>query len=115
MQIALNLLELPATSASTERSFSTHGRVHSKARNRTKTARAAKLAYLAFNLKASLRSLKKKSKKNQVVVDSRNEIDEDSDEDYDEDYDENYSEDEDEDRENIFDDGSDVDEDMPEM
>lgn len=67
----MNLLQLPATSAPTERSFSTHGKVHSKSRNRTKTQRAAKLAYVAFNLKISLRNPKKK-KKSHVNVGSQN-------------------------------------------
>lgn len=59
----MNLLQLPATSAPTERSFKTNSRVHSKARNRTNTQRASKLAYVAFNLKTSI--LQKKTSKSE--------------------------------------------------
>ena len=42
---------MPATSAATERSFSTFGRVHSIIRNRLTVKRAGQLTHVAYNLK----------------------------------------------------------------
>lgn len=48
-KVALRLLTAPCTSAATERSFSTHGNIHSLKRNRLTTDRAAKLAFISYN------------------------------------------------------------------
>lgn len=59
----MRLLHLTATSAPTERSFSKHGFVHSKIKNRLKTNRASKIAYVSFNTTTSLRKPKPIRKK----------------------------------------------------
>lgn len=48
--VASNILQLPPTSASDERSFSRHALVHSARRNRLTTDRAAKLVFIGQNL-----------------------------------------------------------------
>lgn len=48
-KVALRILTAPCTSAATERSFSTHGFIHSAKRNRLTTERAAKISFLAYN------------------------------------------------------------------
>ena len=50
-KVAERLLSLPATTAATERSFSTHDMIHTKARNKLTTERASKLVYVRHNLK----------------------------------------------------------------
>lgn len=50
-KISLRVLSLPASSAASERSFSTHGFIHNKLRNRLDTERAAKIVYIAHNMK----------------------------------------------------------------
>lgn len=50
-QIAIAILSCPPTSASTERSFSTYGLIHTAKRNRLTNERAAKLVYIKHNLK----------------------------------------------------------------
>lgn len=50
-RIACGKLELPCTSASTERSFSTHVWIHSSKRNRLLAVRAGKITYISHNLK----------------------------------------------------------------
>lgn len=50
-RMASRFLELPATSAACERSFSSYSRIHSKSRNRLTNIRASKIVYLAHNLK----------------------------------------------------------------
>jgi len=49
--IALAILEMPPTTAATERSFSTQGFIHSSKRNRLTTDRAEKLTFISHNLK----------------------------------------------------------------
>ena len=49
--LAIVLLGLPASSAATERSFSTYSFLHCKKRNRLTTERAGKLLYISHNLK----------------------------------------------------------------
>lgn len=49
--VASAILQCPPTSASTERSFSTYGLVHTAKRNRLTTDRASKLVYFKHNLK----------------------------------------------------------------
>ena len=49
--IASSILSLPATSAATERSFSTYEMTHTKKRSRLTNERAAKLVYIRHNLK----------------------------------------------------------------
>ncbi|KAL5236974.1 hypothetical protein ACI65C_004384 [Semiaphis heraclei] len=49
--VASAILQCPPTSASTERSFSTYGLVHTAKRNRLTTERASKLVYVKHNLK----------------------------------------------------------------
>jgi len=49
--VATAILQCPPTSASTERSFSTYGLVHTAKRNRLTTDRASKLVYVKHNLK----------------------------------------------------------------
>lgn len=48
--VASNILQLPPSSASVERSFSRHALVHSARRNRLTTDRAAKLVFIGQNL-----------------------------------------------------------------
>ncbi|XP_034944831.1 uncharacterized protein [Chelonus insularis] len=50
-KIAVAILTLPATSAATERSFSTQGWIHSSKRNKLSIDRAGKITYIARNLK----------------------------------------------------------------
>lgn len=50
-KLAIRFLQLPATSAACERSFSTYGGIHTQKRNRFKNERAAKIVYIAHNLK----------------------------------------------------------------
>lgn len=49
-RVASNILQLPSSSASVERSFSRHALVHSARRNRLTTDRAAKLVFIGQNL-----------------------------------------------------------------
>lgn len=44
-------MKLPATSAACERSFSTYSAIHTSKRNRLTNDRAAKIVYIAHNLK----------------------------------------------------------------
>ena len=55
----MGILNLPPTSASVERSFSRHSKIHSNDRNRLTTERAAKLVFIAHNL-----TLEKQESKN---------------------------------------------------
>ncbi|XP_053620565.1 uncharacterized protein LOC128681048 [Plodia interpunctella] len=48
-KIAVRILTAPCTSAATERSFSKHGHINSKKRNRLTTERAAKLTFASYN------------------------------------------------------------------
>lgn len=48
-KVAVRILSMPTSSASTERSFSTFGRVHGKLRNRLTTQRAVKLSFISHN------------------------------------------------------------------
>ena len=50
-KIAVMILNMPPTSASVERSFSTHKDIHSAKRNRLTTTRSGKLVYVSHNLK----------------------------------------------------------------
>ena len=50
-KLATGVLYLPPTSAAVERSFSKHANIHSLKRNKLTTDRAAKLVYIAHNLK----------------------------------------------------------------
>lgn len=50
-KLAVRFLELPATSAACERTFSTYGGIHTQKRNRLKNERATKIVYIAHNLK----------------------------------------------------------------
>lgn len=50
-KLASQILSLPATSAATERSFSTYGWIHSAKRNRLSEKRAGMITYIAHNLK----------------------------------------------------------------
>lgn len=47
--VAIRIHCMPTSSASTERSFSTFGRVHSKIRNRLTTGRSVKLSFISHN------------------------------------------------------------------
>jgi len=49
--IPLAILEMPPTTAATERSFSIQGFIHSSKRNRLTTERAVKLTFISHNLK----------------------------------------------------------------
>lgn len=64
-RVAIAILECPASSASTERSFSTKGWIHSSKRNRLTTNRAIKLAYVCHNIKL-LKSHKSNERKRNV-------------------------------------------------
>ena len=48
---ALKLLSIPATSAASERNWSTYNFIHSKLRNRLINDRAEKLVYIYWNLR----------------------------------------------------------------
>lgn len=50
-RLAVRFLELPATSAACERSFSSYSRIHTKNRNRLTNTRASKIVFVAHNLK----------------------------------------------------------------
>lgn len=50
-KVAIRILEMPATSAACERSFSQHGSIHSKKRNRLTNKHVEKLLYISQNLK----------------------------------------------------------------
>lgn len=78
-QIALNILQLSATSAPTERSFSAQGRIHSKPKNRLLTERAAKLTFIAFNSTTLLR--KPNNKFDDILKQAENVVDEKDDDD----------------------------------
>ena len=49
--VAARILQMPATSAAVERSFSTYGNIHSARRNRLTSERAGKLVYVSQNLR----------------------------------------------------------------
>lgn len=50
-KVAIKILNVPATSASVERSFSTFSHIHNKKRHKLNTTRAGKLCYIAHNWK----------------------------------------------------------------
>ncbi|CAG9840726.1 unnamed protein product [Diabrotica balteata] len=50
-KLAIRFLELPATSAACERSFSSYSGIHTNKRNRLTNTRASKIVYVAHNLK----------------------------------------------------------------
>ncbi|XP_028138854.2 uncharacterized protein LOC114333201 [Diabrotica virgifera virgifera] len=50
-KLAIHFLELPATSAACERSFSSYSGIHTNKRNRLTNTRASKIVYVAHNLK----------------------------------------------------------------
>ena len=50
-KVAAKILQLPATSAACERSFSSYANIHSAKRNRLTNERAAKLVFVSQNLK----------------------------------------------------------------
>lgn len=50
-KVASRILDLPATSAACERSFSAHANIHSKKRNRLTNEHAEKLLFVSHNLK----------------------------------------------------------------
>ncbi|XP_074100402.1 uncharacterized protein LOC141528314 [Cotesia typhae] len=50
-KVAEKILSLPATSAATERSFSTQGWIHSKKRNKLTNERVKKITYISYNMK----------------------------------------------------------------
>lgn len=64
-KVAANFLELPATSAACERSFSTYGGLHTSKRNKLLNQRAAKIVYIAHNLK-----LKSETTKRDICTDN---------------------------------------------
>jgi len=59
--IAVAILECSPTSASTERSFSTYGIVHTERRNRLTNDRTSKLVYIKHNLKIEQDNKKNKN------------------------------------------------------
>lgn len=61
LTIAIAILECAPTSASTERSFSTYGLVHTVKRNRLTNEQAAKLVYIKHNLKTEQELKKNKN------------------------------------------------------
>ena len=50
-KIAITVLDMPATSSASERSFSQYCSIHSKKRNRLTSERVEKLLYISHNLK----------------------------------------------------------------
>lgn len=64
-KVATNFLQLPATSAACERSFSTYARLHTSKRNKLLNERAAKIVYIAHNLK-----LKSENAKRDICIDN---------------------------------------------
>ncbi|KAF2887824.1 hypothetical protein ILUMI_18350, partial [Ignelater luminosus] len=57
-RVAIRILSMPTSSASTERTNSTMGRVHCAKRNRLTTKRAIKLTFISHNYKLRVRSKK---------------------------------------------------------
>jgi hypothetical protein len=49
--VAIRILSIPATSASSERNWSTFGFIHSKLRNRLHEKRVEKIVYIFWNLR----------------------------------------------------------------
>jgi hypothetical protein len=56
--VAIRILSIPATSAASERNWSTFGFIHSKLRNKLHEKRVEKIVYMFWNLRI-LRSLEK--------------------------------------------------------
>jgi hypothetical protein len=56
--VAIRVLSIPATSAASERNWSTFGFIHSKLRNRLHEERVEKIVYLFWNLRI-LRAIEK--------------------------------------------------------
>jgi len=67
-KLAVKILSMPASTAATERSFSTYGFVHSARRNRLTVDRAGMLTYVAHNLKL-MRDCGRKNKIESVEAD----------------------------------------------
>lgn len=65
--VAVKILSTPATSAATERSFSTFSWIHSKKRNKLTTDRAGKLCTIAHNYKLQQQQIKPKIFKGYVL------------------------------------------------
>lgn len=70
-KVALNILSVPSTSASVERSFSTFAHIHNKKRNRLTANRAGKLCFVAHNWKL-LNSVRKPSNLSTSLVENEN-------------------------------------------
>ncbi|XP_023319349.1 uncharacterized protein LOC106654530 [Trichogramma pretiosum] len=71
-RVAVAILNLPCSSAATERTFSAYGWIHNAKRNRFTAARASKVTYIAHNLKL----LNPKKKKDICELESEEEDDE---------------------------------------
>ncbi|XP_065670247.1 uncharacterized protein LOC136088936 [Hydra vulgaris] len=65
-KVASRILQLPASSAACERSFSTYSDIHSAKRNRLTTERAGKLVFISQNLK--LENIENTSYKNGTSI-----------------------------------------------
>ncbi|XP_065658651.1 uncharacterized protein LOC136083173 [Hydra vulgaris] len=65
-KVASRILQLPASSAACERSFSTYSNIHSAKRNRLTTERAGKLVFISQNLK--LENIENTSYKNGTSI-----------------------------------------------
>ena len=79
-KIALVVLNLPCSTAATERSFKTYSWIHCSKRNRLHNIRTAKLVYISHNIKLfnySQRRLKKRVVKEDTFSASSNESESD--------------------------------------
>lgn len=59
-KIATRIIQLPATSAACERTFSTYGNIHTAKRNRLTNDRAGKLVYINHNLRLLMKKFENK-------------------------------------------------------
>lgn len=50
-KVAIQILQMPQSTAATERSFSTYGNIHTAKRNRLTMERAGKLTFISHNMK----------------------------------------------------------------
>lgn len=103
-KIATVILGLPATSAATERSFSTFGAIHTKKRNKLTTKRASMLMHISHNLKIERGTCTRQEQKLAFEKGSDTEDDEDEEDADEEDADEDADE-EDADKEDVEDEG----------
>lgn len=67
-KIATKIIQLPATSAACERTFSSYGNIHTAKRNRLTNGRAGKLVYINHNLRLLMKKIENKPTMIQSVL-----------------------------------------------